>query len=394
MLYLAWRNVWRNPSRTWGIILSIALSVAGLWLLGAMVRGLNGQRLAERLDTSLGHLKITSPLFLQHKPVEAYFLLSDTVKRFLANTKNVLAYTPRLNVRASVWGRQGWVPVDAYGVITEREKQVLKLYEYVKAGRYLAHSAENAPQEVLVGKELAKKINKKVQDTLTVYLPAPLHLKIVGIYDVSSKDFSNSHIFLHEATLRKALQMPTATFHQIILKTTHADIAKSLAHQIKQDLPTHHIRSWQETAPDLAYLHTLTSYFLGVLVFLATIVLGILQYILWQSNWQERLVEWKRLRAWGFTKKELALLWIMELFAMVLLGILVGLFIGSWGLAYLWYAGFDLAYFAEGLAKAGYAQKIFPVVWVKDVLLIVIFFSVFSLLSIAETTRKIWKLNT
>lgn len=357
--YLVWRNIWRNPTRTWGLILGFAVSVAGLLNFGALVRGLNEQRLAERLQTSLGHIKITHPDFFQHKPVEAHFECAATLRQALAGKVAILAYAPRLNVRAAT--AEG-IAVDVYGIDIEAEKHTLSLYKHIKTGQYLQ---EKRP-EVVIGKALAQKIKKKVSDTLILYLPAPLKLCIKGLYDVSSQDFSNTHIFLPDTILRTALGLPSNTFHQILLRISEPNQTAPLAHALRLALPTLRIKTWQETAPDLAYLHTITSYVLGSLVFFVLCLCAVLQYILWRGTWQARATEWSRLRAWGLTKSELWCVWAGESLTLGAIGLGLGLLLGGGILLYLGNVGIDLAYFGEGLAKAGYRQVVFPVLWQQD----------------------------
>jgi ABC-type lipoprotein release transport system permease subunit len=376
----AWRNVWRNPSRTVGLVFSLALSIAGLWVLGALVRGLNEQRLEERLQTSLGHLKLTSPRFLSHKPSQAYFVFDNLAKEKVTHLPLVSAYAPRLNVRASLQQGKHWHTVDVYGVQPTAEKKVLSLFAHVRQGVYLT---EKSRQDAVVGKELARMSGLQVGDSLLLSLPAPLKLRIVGVYDVPNYDFSKTHIFVPYQTLRTALGLPADACHQLLLKIQDANQTKEVQNILKTAFPTLWVRTWQETAPDLAYMHTLTSFFLGVLVLVASALLGALQYILLQMNWQERLIEWQRLRAWGLTKGELWRVWAMEVLLMLSGGLWAGSMIGGGALWILAHQGIDLAWFADGLGKMGYATRVLPVVLWQDWAMIMAFFALLPCLQLA-----------
>lgn len=381
MLFLfAWRNVWRNPSRTAGLVLSLALSVAGLWALGALVRGLNEQRLKERLQTSLGHLKLTSPRFLSHKPLQAYWLFDSLARQKVTAMPIISAYAPRLNVRASMQkGRQGYM-LDVYGVQPTIEKSVLSLFAHVRQGAYLTKKSR---QEAVIGKELARASGLRVGDSLLLSLPAPLKVCVVGVYDVPNLDFSKTHIFVPYETLRTALALPADACHQLLLKIQDANQTKEAQNSLKKAFPTLWVRTWQETAPDLAYIHTLTSFFLAVLVLVVSCLLGALQYILLQMNWQERLIEWQRLRAWGLTQGELWRVWAMEVLLMLAVGLLAGSAIGGSVLWILSQKGIDLAWFADGLGKMGYATRVLPVVMWQDWAMIVAFFALLPCLQVA-----------
>jgi ABC-type lipoprotein release transport system permease subunit len=379
LLFLAWRNIGRNPSRTWGLLLSIGLSVCGLWCLSALVRGLNEQRLAERLDTSLGHIKITHQNFLHHKPAQAFWIFDTKAKQTIESLHFILAYTPRLNVRGSLQNGKKWYNLDVYGIQPEAEKQVLSLYKHIRQGTYL--STQNEPS-VVVGKTLMAFLNKKVGDTLRIFLPQMLSLKIIGIYDVPNKDFAKTHIFLPYETLRQTLGLPTEACHQLLLKIKDAEKTRNPTTLLKNKFQNLWVRNWAETAPDLAYLHTLTSYFLGILVLFSIGLLGVLQYILWTMNWQERKLEWQRLKTWGLTRGEIRQIWAWEVSLVFISGIALGTFLGACCLWFLITQGINLAYFSVGLGKMGYSTQLFPVIWLQDWGMIVGFFLILPFLNI------------
>ena len=379
MLYLlAWRNVWRNATRTRWIVLSTAFSIAGIGIFGAIVRGLNEQRLQERLRTSLGHGKITHTAFLSHKPADAYFLVDSLFKQKIRTLPCLQNYSTRLNVRAQAYDMAHWLPLDVYGIIPEEEKSVLELHQRIKAGKYLSG---REGQEIVIGTKLADKLRKKIGDTLAVHFLQSTNnqdktflFKIVGIYGVPSTAYTETHIFIPYETLRKILTLPAYACHQWLFKTDNPDDIAACVTALRQALPALWVKGWIETAPDLAYLHTLTSYFLGGLALLVGLLLGVLQHILQQMVWQERAVEWKRLKAWGLTRQELWRLWALETGVTTLLGILLGGAVGSSILAYLQMYGINLAIFAAGLGKLGYSTHFFPLVLWKDWAMIATFF--------------------
>ncbi len=385
LFQLAWRNTWRNPYRTWGLVCSIAVSMAGVWVFGAVVQGLNAQRLQERVDTSLGHGKITRKDFLSHKPVQAYFVLNKSVIKHLDSLAYLRAYAPRLNIRASIEHTQKWHTIDLYGVQSSQEKQVLALYKRMKQGTYLPNEGR---QEAIIGNDLARLLHKKVGDSLSLYLPQRLRVCIVGIYEVPSKDFSETHVFIPYTTLQTALSLPIGACHQLLFKTTDARQASLYSQRLQQMFPAWRVRSWIETAPDLALLDVMTSYFLQGLMLFICVLLGILQYILSQMTWQERLVEWSRLYAWGLTQRELAQLWAIENGLIYIFALSLSSLVGWITLFYLGRQGIDLAMFAEGLRKLGYSTHFFPLVRWHDWAVIVMCFAGLPCLSMGYVALK------
>jgi|GEM_PF-3113422 len=387
LFLLAWRNVWRNPFRTWSILVSIAFSMAGVWVFGSVVRGINEQRLQERLNTSLGHAKLTNPSFLNHKPTNAYFIFDSNLEKKIKKQAFITAYSPRLNVYASIKNASDWRAVDVYGIHAQQEVMAIQLYKYIKVGRYLRATDTIAP-EVVIGSELAKRTNKKVGDSLLIYFKKPRALCIVGIYEVPSKAFSMTHVFIPYQILQATLQLPERACHQLLLKTIDANQASIYAQHLRTAFPAQRVKSWIDTAPDLAFIHLLTSYFLGATVIFATFLLGILQYILLQITWQERTTEWQRLHAWGLTKKDIMHLWGTEVAFSVLLGVLIGTFLGWASIAMLIHTGINLASFSEGLGALGYNTKFYPVLFWQDWYFLLSFFMLVPCLNFGYTSYK------
>ena len=77
ILIMAWRNIWRNKSRSMVIILSVALGLFAGIMVQALYKGMMRDRIKSLIYTEVGHIQIHEKefkkdfepsLYLQHLP--------------------------------------------------------------------------------------------------------------------------------------------------------------------------------------------------------------------------------------------------------------------------------------------------------------------------------------
>ncbi|WP_462327957.1 hypothetical protein, partial [Desulfobaculum sp.] len=57
-MLLAWRNIWRNPRRTWVILSAVIIGVWSMIFFGALSRGFAEAMLGNAISTLVGHLRV------------------------------------------------------------------------------------------------------------------------------------------------------------------------------------------------------------------------------------------------------------------------------------------------------------------------------------------------
>jgi ABC-type lipoprotein release transport system permease subunit len=213
-----------------------------VWVLGTIsivfatsfVKGLVNQRIKERIDTSLGHAKITHKQYDTEKNAR-YFLNSETQKHkytfiiFYKNNKEILHTTTRLNVRGlcnkkekknnkkenekttkgeKITKNIDQNIVDIYGINPETEIKIFALNKKIIAVNYLNKNFSQK-NEIIIGNSFAKKNNIKLNDTLIIqYLSKEkIFIKrpyiVVGVFATQNENFDKTHIFTHKHTWRE-----------------------------------------------------------------------------------------------------------------------------------------------------------------------------------------------
>ena len=169
---------------------------------------------------------------------------ADQVIRVIREFSNVAACTPvlegsvtlRTNFREEVFRVQG--------IDLEAHLQTTALGEQIVAGDLAAFRAH--PQGLLLGAELAKKLQTRVGDTVTLAGPdaTPRAFFVSGIFQTGDNLIDERRGFIHLPAARRVLNKP-AGLTLIMVKLIDPDRAPQLAAHL-ETLLQHRVRSWQD----------------------------------------------------------------------------------------------------------------------------------------------------
>ena len=168
-LRLAWRNVWRNPRRTGLTVAATAFAV----FLVVFSLGLSGgsyERMTEdAVRLASGHVTISGQDYRDERTLEQFLWLEPELVRALDEEETVRAWAPRVISYALLSFADDSRGVALFGVDPERERQLTSLASRVSQGRFLEPTGS---REIVVGRELAKRLGARIGDELLVFTQA------------------------------------------------------------------------------------------------------------------------------------------------------------------------------------------------------------------------------
>ncbi len=364
-----------------------------MWVFGTVaivfatsfVKGLVNQRIKERIDTSLGHAKLTHKQYDTEKNASCFLNFEvlnfynknykDNFNYFYEKNEFILHKTTRLNVRGlcnkKPNNKKSKVKkntknieqniVDIYGVNPETETKIFDLHKKIIAGNYLKQDFLEK-NEIVIGEIFSKKNNLKVNDTLIIqyfskeknFIKRPYI--IVGIFATQNENFDKTHIFTHKHTWR---EFDKNDFHQLVFLLNDYQKAyhwtKAQTH-LKQNFQ---LKSWQQISPDLAYLYEMMKIFFDtfLVLILGISALGIFQMFVVMI--QERAEENQKMQDLGLKKLDLMFLFGFEGLIFYLralpysfVGLIFIFFVGN-------YEGINLSWFGDAMRNWGNAEKVF-----------------------------------
>ncbi len=142
---IAWKNIWRNKSRSLIVIGAIVLgTVAGVFVNGLM-KGWVDQRIRSAVYTEMSHLKIRNAEYLKNEDVNAIVPKIDELEEFLSTSPEVKSYAKHTSLMCAAqtaWANSGMM---VKGIDVDKEKSVSDLNKFIipGAGSYFESKMRN-----------------------------------------------------------------------------------------------------------------------------------------------------------------------------------------------------------------------------------------------------------
>lgn len=368
IIILAWRNIWRQPGRSFVLIGAI---LSGVWagvVVSGWANGLIEQRLVNLIQTEITHAQIHHPTFRQERESSMYIPETEQIYSYLDSDERVRAWSPRTLSDGMFQSTVTASGVRIRGIDTEREPNVTLFHEMITSGSYLDNESRNP---VLVGEALAEKHNLEpgyrivlsFQDLNNELVSASF--TIAGLFKTSSSMYDERTVYVRNEDLSELISTyPIA--HEIAIYLEEESMAASLIHDLRETFPEISAASWYELSPELRYLVDFGGMMTGIIMMIIMFALafGILNTMLMALF--ERMRELGMLMTIGMSRVRVFVMIMLESVLLTLTGGVAGMIAASGTILFLMNRGIDLSLFGDGLAEWGFESVIYPVMTVSD----------------------------
>ena len=373
-LQLAWRNIWRNPRRTFVILIAVIIGVWSMILIGALMRGIAVAMVKNGIATLTGHIQIHHKGYRDDPAIENSLtdFQMQTIKKALSQSLPTGAqWTSRVRVNAIANNARHSSGVTMVGIDPQAEAKVSFIGTAISEGRYLSSKDFNG---ILVGKALIEKFETKIGRKLVLMSQdknqeiASRAFRIVGVFRAEMESTEKHYVFIPQSTSQKMLKLGNGISEISILLTDGFNNLTAYE-DLKSALPpeTFEVHSWRELLPfQTAYLRILDGFmwFWFLVVFVA-MGFGIVNTTLMAVF--ERMREFGLMKALGMKPWWILREVLVESCLLLLCGIIVGNLLGFLSVYALSGNGIDLSALAAGAEYAGMSRIIYPAVAIKDV---------------------------
>jgi putative ABC transport system permease protein len=219
----AWKNVWRNKTRSLVVISSIVVGVfAGVYSI-AFMNGMIVQRVDSALSNEVAHIQINHKNFRSNNDIQDIIQNGDEVYRKIQNTDGVAAISRRTVITGMANTASKSTGVQVIGVNPDDERNVFKLYDKVikETGSYLTPEKHNV---AFVGEALAKELNiirYEINDLVIDSLrKLEIPEEVIGkLEQFKGKRFKNEKLFFKKVKA-ELTEKESASFGRHIAKTS------------------------------------------------------------------------------------------------------------------------------------------------------------------------------
>jgi len=165
LLKLAWRNLWRNRTRTWLSTLVIAIGLVAMIFMDTMMVGMNTNMVKNATDSLMGHAQMHALGFRDEQDVKLTINDLDQALLQLEKHPDLKARSLRIVTQSMLTSSGGGEPVLSLGVDPEEEQLLSKFDEAIIEGEYLDSVSG---QKLILGWKLAEKLELGLGDRLVL----------------------------------------------------------------------------------------------------------------------------------------------------------------------------------------------------------------------------------
>ncbi|WP_022665900.1 ABC transporter permease [Desulfospira joergensenii] len=375
-LYLAWRNVWRNPKRT-GIILTAV--IIGAWTMlafTALSRGMMVSTLENALNTLTGHIQIQNPAFRDDPVVENRISNPAPVADLLNHDLPAGSrWAFRIQVDGVASNARNSEGITIVGIVPEKEPGLSFYGNSIAQGRLLDPGDDRG---IVVGEALLDSFETKIGRKLVLMTQgadretASRAYKIRGTFRTEMEATEKKYVFISLAAARKLLGIGDGVTSACIRlpdrnpldRAALGQAAQALTKDLPKDLT---VLTWIEMLPLLkGYLDMFDRFMLlWYLVVFTAMAFGLVNTMLMAVL--ERTREFGLLKALGLTPVRIVRNVLLECLVLLVIGLAAGNVLGFLTIRLL-SGGIDMSFMAQGSEFFGMGRLVIPFFTVRDLL--------------------------
>ena len=371
VLRLAWRNLWRQPRRTWLTTGAMVFSNVLLVFMISFQFGMYRLMIDNTLQAFTGHMQVQAPGYKDDQKMRQTVPDVQGLATMLRDELGSATIAARASTFVLASSEERTFGIAVFGVEPEHESAVSSIPGLVASGRFLG---DDSAEEIVIGSVLARNLRVSVGDELTLLGSgrdgsfAAAVVTVVGIFESGVQDIDRSIAELPLGFFQDVFYME-GSGHQVVISAPRLSDAAELQARVERLLPTDQdlvVQNWDALQPGLkqAIQADISSAFFmyGILVIL--VAFSVLNTQL--MSVLERTREFGIVMSLGLTPGRLGRLVLLETTMMGLMGIALGALIGGAITYWLGIVGFSWPGMEEMAGKFNLPSRIYPTVtWVS-----------------------------
>lgn len=365
VLSIAWKNVWRNKTRSMVVITAITLGLIGGIFSSAIMFGMSDGRVKDAIKHEVSHLQIHNPKYQDNQEIQYTINNLNTIIYSLDTMKAVKAYTTRIKIPAMIQSSNTGTGANIIGINPEEEKIVTNISELISdsTGSFFETKIR---YPVVIGQKIAEKLKIHLRSKILIQLQntdgsiTGGSFRVVGIFNSNNTMFEEQNLFVRKKDLAAIAGLSKSSAHEIAISLYNMQDAQTVANTLQLTFPDQEIKTWKKLQPDIAMLNDLMNnmMMLFMIIILLALGFGIINTMLMVVV--ERIKEIGMLMAIGMNKTKIFFMIMLETIFLSATGGVIGMII-SYGLVSFFNSyGIDLSIVGKGLESIGYASIIYP----------------------------------
>lgn len=379
ILQLAWRNIWRNPTRSFVVIGAVAIGIWAAIFMSGFATGMVKSYISNAIENVVSHIQIHHPEFSKDNDVKFYLSQPEEMTSTIKTAGNVVAVSNRGLVNGMISSPEGARGIQVKAVVPEAEAQVSHLDRSVVDGEYFGGDRRN---QLLVGAAMAEKLNVKVRSKVVLTFQdlngdiTAAAFRIVGLFETGNKPFDEAHVFAQSRDFNRLLlpgsngdaeidstqalkDLPEHLVHEVAIMLDNSQAVDTVSNNLEAFFPNLKVETYREVSPDLQLYENQmeTVSIIYLVVIMLALIFGIVNTMMMAVL--ERVRELGMLMAIGMNKTRIFFMIVLEAFMLGMVAVPVGLLLGYLTIAYLGSQGLNLTAYSDTLQMYGMSEIVY-----------------------------------
>jgi len=339
-LKIAWRNIWRNKTRT---LLTLGVLFISVFLAIVMTSEEDGTfgNIIDNVIDMTGHLQIQDKEYQENRSINQGMILDSTLLDKLRKTTHVRQVTAHLESFALASCRERTRGVIVVGIVPSEEEDFAGFKQkYLKQTEGKGIYLKDQDEGVFLGEKLASYLRININDTLVLISQGYHGASAAGLFPVRgtirlpSIELESRMIYMSRAAAEK-FYGASGLVTSILIKADDIRNLKQLRRELTLGLPIGTcIRSWDELQPEIVQMidgkQAGGNFIKGIFY----MILGFIIFSTMVMMMYERRKEFGIMAAIGMQKNSLSVVVFFEIILISILGTILGLtagyFLTSW----------------------------------------------------------------
>ncbi|MBD80593.1 MAG: hypothetical protein CL840_16885 [Crocinitomicaceae bacterium] len=364
LLKIAWRNVWRNKSRSAVVMMAIAIGITAAIFFAAFMTGMVNQQIDRGIKIESSHFQVCHPDFTMNEDLGMHLQGSDEIIETLKADPTVKSVTSRVISNGMASTANKAMGVRILGIDPDIEKQTTQLYTKLDTGTYFEGKSRTAP--ILISRKQAEELKVRLKSKIVLNMPdlegnvSYGLFRVVGIYHSGNGIYDGSTVFVRKQDLQPLVNLPDGQVHEVAAMINDLEQLPIIIDGLEKKFPDSKIRDWGDLLPTMKMYSGFIDQFNFILltIILIALIFGIINTMLMVI--MERTHEIGMLRAVGMSKMRVASMIILETVFLSLVGGVLGCIMSFVIVAWVGDVGIDLSDQMSGVEDLGWSPIIYP----------------------------------
>jgi len=364
LLFIAWRNIWRNPMRS---VLTIAALVGGLVMVilyASLLEGMTRQMIQYATELTTGHIQIHRQGFIDDQ--DLYATLPWSYLNRIEHDFPTIHVAPRLYAAGLASSASTSTGVMIEAVNPKLEPAVTTMLSHVRSGKVELGIADTAKSglsryNVVVGAQLAKNMKLTPGSELVLVTQAAdgsignALYRVAAVLRPLEPNFDRMGVLMSIKAYKQLMYLDSG-FHELAIKLDDIDTLPVVQQELTAEMTKLQreqpldklggpavVRNWRQLNPTISDMLRLSRSMLLLigLIVVGLASLGMLNTMLMAVH--ERTFEFGILLSIGMKRRWLLSMVLLESFFLSLVAALIGSGLGALAARYLEVHGIDFS---------------------------------------------------